>query len=124
MALFFNIGRASYLRLSPDVILKSVVSATVFKHRLNDGRGRGTRHLFTEAALGIDSYIYHREKVMLQFQNLQDKFRERMIEILNSENKNLIFTDDLKNAVHLAQANEDDLSLIIEMAKKYVVECH
>lgn len=78
----------------------------------------GYRHLFSAAALGIESYEEKREKVSIEFKNLQDKFRQRMQQVLQSGNQSLIFTEDLKNAVHLAEC-EDDMSLVIGMAKKF-----
>ncbi|XP_063613932.1 pentatricopeptide repeat-containing protein 2, mitochondrial-like [Penaeus indicus] len=47
------------------------------------------------------------------------KFQDRMREVLESEKNNTIFTEDLKNAAHLAEANTDDIELVLEMAKKF-----
>ncbi|XP_071522037.1 pentatricopeptide repeat-containing protein 2, mitochondrial-like isoform X2 [Panulirus ornatus] len=42
-----------------------------------------------------------------------------MMQILVSKNNCMIFTEDLKNIVHLAEANDRDLSLVLEMAKRF-----
>lgn len=51
------------------------------------------------------------------------KFQDRMREVLQSEKNNTIFTEDLKNAAHLAEAKTEDIELVLEMAKKCVCVC-
>lgn len=45
-------------------------------------------------------------------------FRERMISFANPESNSLIFTEDLKQIVHMIDDNEADLSLVEKMLKK------
>ncbi|XP_068245860.1 pentatricopeptide repeat-containing protein 2, mitochondrial-like [Palaemon carinicauda] len=80
---------------------------------------QGYRHIFSAAALGVENYEENREKVLLQFQNIQDKFRQQMHEILQSETKAMIFTEDFKNAIHLAECKDEDMSLVVGMAKRF-----
>ncbi|XP_064110503.1 pentatricopeptide repeat-containing protein 2, mitochondrial-like [Macrobrachium nipponense] len=95
---------------------KSITGSPV--HISTPGSFTGYRHLFSAAALGVDSYEEKREKVAIEFKNLRDKFQQRMQQVLQSDNQSLIFTEDLKNAIHLAEC-EDDMSLVIGMAKKF-----
>ncbi|XP_047485809.1 pentatricopeptide repeat-containing protein 2, mitochondrial-like [Penaeus chinensis] len=79
----------------------------------------GYRQLFTPSVLGLDGYLSAREKIQIQFSNMTGKFQDRMREVLLSEKNNTIFTEDLKNAAHLAEANTDDIELVLDMAKKF-----
>ncbi|XP_042210037.1 pentatricopeptide repeat-containing protein 2, mitochondrial-like isoform X2 [Homarus americanus] len=79
----------------------------------------GCHHLFTPAALGLDNFTEVRERTAFQFTNMSDKFKMRMEEIIASKGKTMIFTEDLKNVVHLAEAKDEDLSLVMEMTKKF-----
>ncbi|ROT80662.1 putative pentatricopeptide repeat-containing protein 2, mitochondrial-like [Penaeus vannamei] len=79
----------------------------------------GCRQLFTPSVLGLDGYLSSREKIQIQFSSMTGKFQDRMREVLQSEKNNTIFTEDLKNAAHLAEANTNDIELVLEMAKKF-----
>ncbi|XP_042858506.1 pentatricopeptide repeat-containing protein 2, mitochondrial-like [Penaeus japonicus] len=79
----------------------------------------GYRQLFTPAVLGLDGYQSARDKIQIQFTNMTGKFQDRMREVLQSEKNNTIFTEDLKNAAHLAEAKTEDIELVLEMAKKF-----
>lgn len=50
-----------------------------------------------------------------------DKFREKMKEFTLGEGKQMIFTEDLKNMVHLVENRNDDLSLILQMINRYSI---
>jgi len=75
--------------------------------------------LYERAALGLDKYEFFREKVNNQFSD-QDKqlFRERMNSFADPESNSLIFTEDLKQFVHMVGDNETDLTLVQKMLKK------
>lgn len=79
----------------------------------------GKRNLYERAALGLDKYEFFREKVNNQFSD-QDKqlFRERMNSFADPESNSLIFTEDLKQFVHMVGDNETDLTLVQKMLKK------
>lgn len=78
----------------------------------------GRCHLYTPAALGIDAYIKQRESMALLFKNKKGTFMEQMTQVLGSQNRQLIFTEDLKNMVHLTEAAEDEMTTVMAMMKK------
>lgn len=79
----------------------------------------GIRTLYAVEALGVDGYITQRERTRNQFTGMTDKFRSKMQEFSTSDSKNMVFTEDLKNMVHLVESNPDDLQLVLQMMKKY-----
>ncbi|XP_025195843.1 pentatricopeptide repeat-containing protein 2, mitochondrial-like [Melanaphis sacchari] len=78
------------------------------------------RSLYERAAIGLDKYEFFREKIGNQFSE-SDKmlFRERMNSFADPESNSLIFTEDLKQIVHMVGDNETDLTLVEKMMKKY-----
>uniref|UniRef100_T1GC06 Uncharacterized protein n=1 Tax=Megaselia scalaris TaxID=36166 RepID=T1GC06_MEGSC len=79
-----------------------------------------SRSLYSETALGVDNYIIGREKVKQQFSSLnEDKFREKMNEFSSDKAGNMVFTEDLKNMVHLINKTPEDMELIEKMLYKY-----
>jgi pentatricopeptide repeat domain-containing protein 2 len=56
----------------------------------------------------------------MQFINLADKFRAKMLEFSGPSSTNMIFTEDLKNMIHLAEATSDDLDLVYKMITRCV----
>ncbi|KAG6463505.1 hypothetical protein O3G_MSEX013902 [Manduca sexta] len=74
------------------------------------------RTLYSPAALGVDNYLQTRKKVKEQFASFTDKFRTKMNDYTNDP-KNMIFTEDLKNMVHLAEPT--DIELVLKMIKKF-----
>lgn len=71
--------------------------------------------LYSPLALGIDNYLQSRKKTNDRFLNYSDKFRSKM-ESFIADDKSMIFTEDLKNMVHMAEVC--DLDLILKMIKK------
>lgn len=95
--------------------LSSLIAKT-FKS-ISDNNVNFTRSLFSASSIGMDNYKQSREKTKLQVTSI-DKFKEKMQEFVNDENsKNLIFTEDLKNMVHIAQ--KEDNELLIQMIKRF-----
>lgn len=78
------------------------------------------RFLYSESVLGLDGYKSSRERVNSYFVNNAEKFRTKMTEFIQPESKNMIFTEDLKNMVHIANEKPEDAELVINMCKKYV----
>jgi pentatricopeptide repeat domain-containing protein 2 len=78
----------------------------------------GIRCLFAPAALGLDGYSKTRDRTKTQFVNLADKFKAKMLDFSDPSSSNMIFTEDLKNMVHLADATPEDLDLIYKMMKR------
>lgn len=75
------------------------------------------RTLYSPVTLGIDAYIQQRARTDAQLGNISEKFRIKMEEYASENSKNMIFTEDLKNMIHLA--TEDDITLIIQMMNKF-----
>ncbi|KAM3963187.1 pentatricopeptide repeat-containing protein 2, mitochondrial [Aphomia sociella] len=72
--------------------------------------------LYSPAALGIDGYLQARKRIKDQFANFSEKFRTKMNAFV-SDQKSMIFTEDLKNMVHMAEPT--DIELIVNMVKKF-----
>lgn len=51
--------------------------------------------------------------------NISEKFKEKMSEYVVEDNKNMIFTEDLKNMIHITDSDKD-VDLVIKMLKKCV----
>lgn len=79
----------------------------------------GSRTLYNESSLGLDGYKKKRENVNQQFLNMSDKFREKMNNYLSEGSKNMVFTEDLKNMLHLVNDNPADLELLLKMMVKF-----
>ncbi|KAK9293702.1 hypothetical protein QLX08_011411 [Tetragonisca angustula] len=79
----------------------------------------GIRHLYTERDLGITLYENSRFMFRNQFMTIENTFREKMKEICQDE-KGIIYTEDLKAMIHLAQAEENDMQLVESMLEKYM----
>lgn len=82
------------------------------------------RQLYCKSALAIDNFIEQQGKVKNQMANITDRFKEKMTEYTSEEvsggtdtAKNMIFTEDLKNMIHIAD-NDDDLLLVVKMMKR------
>ncbi|KAJ8717901.1 hypothetical protein PYW07_005831 [Mythimna separata] len=74
------------------------------------------RNLYSPAALGIDNFLQTRKRAKEQFTSYAEKFRTKMNEFVSSQD-NMIFTEDLKNMIHLAEPT--DLKLILSMIQKF-----
>lgn len=49
---------------------------------------------------------------------MKEKFRSRMQEVIKSDTANLIFTDDLKTMINLAENSPEDIKLLSQMIEK------
>lgn len=97
----------------------TAVNSLIFKtiKSLADNNLMFTRNLFAANTLGLDTYIQSRDRTKLQIVNV-DKFKSKMVEFVKDENaKNLIFTEDLKNMVHISQ--KEDVELLSQMIKRF-----
>ncbi|XP_043515265.1 pentatricopeptide repeat-containing protein 2, mitochondrial-like [Frieseomelitta varia] len=79
----------------------------------------GIRHLYTERDLGITLYENSRFMFRNQFMTIENTFREKMKEICR-DNEGIIYTEDLKAMIHLAQAEGNDMQLVESMLEKYI----
>nr|CAH7737311.1 unnamed protein product [Callosobruchus chinensis] len=75
------------------------------------------RCLYSKATLGLDGFEQTRQIVLNQMSNIAEKFKHKMTEY-SSEETNMIFTEDLKNMIHLS-SNDEDIQLVIKMIKKF-----
>lgn len=73
------------------------------------------KYLYSPASLGIDGYLFTRKRSKEQFTNFAEKFRIKMKDFA-SDSKYMIFTEDLKNMLHIAEP--EDLELVLKMIKK------
>lgn len=76
------------------------------------------RGLYSASSLGLDSFIEQQDRLRGQLLNIQDKFKAKMIENTTEESKNIIFSEDLKNMIHIA--TDADIEIVIKMMKKLV----
>lgn len=60
-------------------------------------------------SLGINGYVDNREKVKNYFANDTEKFREKMIDYAENDQTTMVFTEDLKNMIHIAESKDLDL---------------
>ncbi|XP_050352833.1 pentatricopeptide repeat-containing protein 2, mitochondrial-like [Nymphalis io] len=105
MSLFYN----SLARISSNYGIRLLFTSRGF-HTTQ------VHQLYALSSLGIDGYLQTRKKINEQFLNYSDKFRIKMQEFV-SDSKNMIFTEDLKNMVHIAEPA--DLDLVVTMVKKF-----
>lgn len=77
------------------------------------------RNLYDRVAIGLDKYEFYRDKVQSQFSD-EDKtlFQDRMNSFADPESNSLIFTEDLKQIVHMIKDDEAELKLVEKMMKK------
>lgn len=66
----------------------------------------------------MHGYLQVRERVASQFSEMADRFRSKMKDFIAPNSTNMVFTEDLKHMIHLAEATEDDLQLVENMMIK------
>jgi len=76
------------------------------------------RCLYSEKTLGLRGYENSRLNFHNQFLNVENTFRTKMQEACSQES-NIIFTEDLKSMLHLAQKKPEDIELLVKMLTKY-----
>ncbi|KAH0946335.1 hypothetical protein HN011_003157 [Eciton burchellii] len=76
------------------------------------------RCLYSEKVLGLPGYENTRLNFHNQFLNVENTFRTKMQESCNQESS-MIFTEDLKSMLHLAQKKPEDIELLVKMLTKY-----
>lgn len=74
--------------------------------------------MYSASYLGLDTFRQQQERIRNQLTNIHDKFKVKMKENTEESSKNVIFTEDLKNMIHIA--TEEDIEVVIKMMKKYV----
>lgn len=79
----------------------------------------GSRSLYSAASLGLDNYLGTRERVQNYLVDNGEKFRSKMNEFVeDASSRNMIFTEDLKNMVHIVEKDQTDIELTVKMIKK------
>lgn len=73
--------------------------------------------MYAKATIGIDAFREQQKQTKSQMLNIEAKFRERMKGFAAEDSSSMIFTEDLKNMVHIAETDED-FDLVVKMAKK------
>ncbi|XP_014250577.1 pentatricopeptide repeat-containing protein 2, mitochondrial-like [Cimex lectularius] len=97
----------------------SLISHAAFfeRHFLEKCTIRARRTLYSAGSIGLDAYQDTREKIKSQFGGIEDKFKTKMTEYTNTDANSTIFTEDLKNMVHLVE--NEEVSLVEQMIKKF-----
>jgi len=96
-------------------LLTAVLTGSI--KNLNASNVKFTRTLYSAEAMGMDRFMYVREKTKLQVTNV-DNFKAKMWEFINEEtSNNLIFTEDLKNMLHISE--QPDVELLTKMIDKF-----
>ncbi|KAK2584179.1 hypothetical protein KPH14_006607 [Odynerus spinipes] len=103
------------LRFNCPLMFNSVLRNTLLKGTVCLGINR---FIFSDNSLGLNGYKATRVQMHQQFANVENSFREKMKEIINSENS-IVFTEDLKAMLHLVNKNSEDVNLIINMMHKF-----
>lgn len=97
----FNVGLAS------NVLLRNSI--------LNSA---ACRFIYSDVSLGLQGYENARLNFRNQFLNVENTFRSKMEEVCNADSS-MIFTEDLKSMLHLAQKKPEDIELLIKMLTKF-----
>ncbi|XP_076338098.1 pentatricopeptide repeat-containing protein 2, mitochondrial-like [Tachypleus tridentatus] len=86
---------------------------------LKSNNSVGFRLIYTEQFLGIDKYKEQRERTKVQFGNMKERFHTRMTQYFNNDGQPMVFTEDLKNMVYLAEDKEEDIELCLKMMQRF-----
>lgn len=80
----------------------------------------GLRLLFTAEALGLDGYKESKSRMAQQYSSpqMKEKFCSRIHDFMNTDENNLIFTDDLKTMLMLAEDKPEDIALLNKMIER------
>lgn len=79
------------------------------------------RLLFTAEALGLDGFKQNQSRSAQQFSGpqMKEKFTSQIKEFMSADQNNLIFTDDLKTMLSLAEDTPEDIILLNSMIERY-----
>uniref|UniRef100_A0A182N927 Pentacotripeptide-repeat region of PRORP domain-containing protein n=1 Tax=Anopheles dirus TaxID=7168 RepID=A0A182N927_9DIPT len=77
------------------------------------------RSLYSAAALGLEGYEAYREKTRTQHLHNVDNFKRKMRDFVSGSSTNMIFTDDLKNIIHLIDNTPEDKQLLKDTIERY-----
>ncbi|XP_065202287.1 pentatricopeptide repeat-containing protein 2, mitochondrial-like [Planococcus citri] len=79
------------------------------------------RQLYSSASIGVEDYIAARKRYDENFELNASRFRKKMQEVCRDDAPptSLIFTEDLKQMVHIAKDNSEDVELVEKMLSKF-----
>uniref|UniRef100_A0A182THC6 Pentacotripeptide-repeat region of PRORP domain-containing protein n=1 Tax=Anopheles melas TaxID=34690 RepID=A0A182THC6_9DIPT len=95
---------------------KSVQSLTAFTKACGSAQYRS---LYSASALGIEGYEAYREKTRTQHLHNVDNFKRKMRDFVSGSATNMIFTEDLKNIIHLIDNTPEDKQLLKDTILRY-----
>ncbi|XP_058120268.1 pentatricopeptide repeat-containing protein 2, mitochondrial-like [Anopheles ziemanni] len=98
---------------------KSIQPIIAFTKAFPTGSTTTYRNLYAPAALGIDGYAAYRDKTRTQHLHNVDNFKRKMREFVSGSATNMIFTEDLKNIIHLIDNNPEDKQLLKDTVERY-----
>ncbi|XP_055624286.1 pentatricopeptide repeat-containing protein 2, mitochondrial-like [Toxorhynchites rutilus septentrionalis] len=98
------------------MLRKSLISLLRQADTVKALNGRG---LYSAAALGMNGYEMVREKTKTQHMHNVDNFKRKMQQFVEGSATNMIFTEDLKNIIHLVEDTAEDKKLLLDMIDKY-----
>lgn len=79
------------------------------------------RLLYAPATLGIEGCLVTKEKIKSQLTNGTENFKSKMQEFVAREDRSMIFTEDLKNMIHIAEDSKD-VELIEKMIRRFTTQ--
>lgn len=77
------------------------------------------RSLYSASVLGLDGYQNYRERTRTQHLHNVDNFKHKMRQFVAGSATNMVFTEDLKNIIHLVEDTPEDKQLLVDMIEKY-----
>lgn len=76
------------------------------------------RTLYAEASMSIPEYKSSRAQMAEKYQSAIDGFKEK-IEKSTQDEQGIVFTEDLKTMLHLAEKNSSDVELVKKLLDKF-----
>uniref|UniRef100_A0A182Q427 Pentacotripeptide-repeat region of PRORP domain-containing protein n=1 Tax=Anopheles farauti TaxID=69004 RepID=A0A182Q427_9DIPT len=98
---------------------KSVQPLMAFTKASLTGSSIHSRSLYSASALGLEGYEAYREKTRTQHLHNVDNFKRKMRDFVSSSSTNMIFTEDLKNIIHLIDNTPEDKQLLKDTILRY-----
>lgn len=76
------------------------------------------RQIYSTASIGLNDYITVREKLARNSKDSFERFRQRLVALTGENEHEMVYTEDLKQMIHIAEPTEEDLQLITKMLSK------
>jgi hypothetical protein len=78
------------------------------------------RTLYGPEPLGLAAFASNQDRTRRQFGEMAERFKSRMVQFMEKDDKAMVFTEDLKNMVYLAETKPADVDLVMSMIKRSV----